>query len=226
MTSIDKRPATSTKRARRTQEERSHTMRKRLLDATVECLVESGYAGTSTNAVCRKAGVSRGALLHHFPTKESLVTTAIDHVMAVRAIDFQAAMEPLKGTDDERVLTREILERLWAHLLEPIFFAYLELLIAARTDPALKAAMLPVVERYRWKVEETYRVLNGLPPAKTDTLAVGPRFTFLLLMGMAMERLEADVDMELRVMKALGKISPVGLAVMRAESESAPTSKT
>lgn len=221
MTSNEPGSVAPKKRARRTQEERSQTMRKRLLDATVECLVESGYAGTSTNAVCRKAGVSRGALLHHFPTKESLVTTAIDHVMAVRAIDFQAAMEPLKGTDDERELTREILMRLWAHLLEPIFFAYLELLIAARTDPALKAAMLPVVDRYRWKVEETYRLLNGLPPPHSDNLSVGPRFTFLLLMGMAMERLEPDADMELRIMKALGKISPVGLAVMRAESEEA-----
>lgn len=194
-------------------------MRKRLLDATVECLIETGYAGTSTNAVCRRAGVSRGALLHHFPTKESLVTTAIEHVMAVRARDFQAAMEPLKGTDDERELTREILTRLWAHLLDPIFFAYLELLIASRTDKALKAAMVPVVDRYRVKVEETYRLLHGLPPAKPGELAVGPRFTFLLLMGMAMERLEPDDAGELRILKAIGKISPVGLAFMRAEAE-------
>ncbi|MDT5024109.1 MAG: hypothetical protein QOE61_535, partial [Micromonosporaceae bacterium] len=56
------------KKARRTQEQRSAEMRVRLLDATIECLVEYGYAGTTTPRVAEKAGVTRGAQVHHFPS--------------------------------------------------------------------------------------------------------------------------------------------------------------
>jgi len=58
-----------------TQEERTRAMRARLLEATVELLVEKGYAGTSTTLVSERAGVSRGAQLHHFPSKQDLVVS-------------------------------------------------------------------------------------------------------------------------------------------------------
>ena len=59
-------------------------MRQRLLDATVECLVEHGWSGTSTTLVSERAGVSRGAQLHHFPTKNDLVLAAVEHLSEVR----------------------------------------------------------------------------------------------------------------------------------------------
>jgi AcrR family transcriptional regulator len=70
--------------ARVPQEERTRAMRQRLLDATVECLVESGWSGTSTTLVSQRAGVSRGAQLHHFPTKDALVLAAVEHLSAAR----------------------------------------------------------------------------------------------------------------------------------------------
>ena len=66
--------------ARVPQEERSRAMRQRLLEATVDCLVEHGWSGTSTTLVSQRAGVSRGAQLHHYPTKNDLVLAAIDHL--------------------------------------------------------------------------------------------------------------------------------------------------
>ena len=71
---------TSTASARVPQEERTRVMRARLLDATVECLVERGFAGTSTTLVSERAGVSRGAQLHHFPPKNDLVVAAVVHL--------------------------------------------------------------------------------------------------------------------------------------------------
>ena len=62
---------------RRTQAERTAETTAKLLDATADCLVERGYAGTSTVEVCRRAGVSRGALVHHFPSKDDLVAAAV-----------------------------------------------------------------------------------------------------------------------------------------------------
>ena len=66
-------------------------MRARLLEATVECLVERGFAGTSTTLVSERAGVSRGAQLHHFPTKNDLVVAAVEHLTEVRGAELAAA---------------------------------------------------------------------------------------------------------------------------------------
>src|SRR5882724_13080442 len=70
---------------RRTQAERSAAMRMRLLDATIECLVTYGYAGTTTHRVAELAGVTRGAQIHHFRAKEDLVVAAIEHLAQQRA---------------------------------------------------------------------------------------------------------------------------------------------
>jgi AcrR family transcriptional regulator len=71
-------------RPRRTQEQRSAQMRARLLDATIECLVKYGYAGTTTPRVAEMAGVTRGAQVHHFGSKNELVLAALKHLAAKR----------------------------------------------------------------------------------------------------------------------------------------------
>src|SRR5688572_11844871 len=75
------------------QEERTRAMRARLLEATVDCLVERGFSHTSTTLVSERAGVSRGAQLHHFPTKNDLVVAAVEHLTDVRGADLAAAAE-------------------------------------------------------------------------------------------------------------------------------------
>ena len=63
------------------QQDRSRATQRRLLDATVDCLVEVGWAGTTTTLVAERAGVSRGAQLHHYPTKAALVVAAVEHLV-------------------------------------------------------------------------------------------------------------------------------------------------
>jgi AcrR family transcriptional regulator len=116
-------------------------MRARLLDATVECLVERGFSGTSTTLVSERAGVSRGAQLHHFPTKNDLVVAAVEHLTEVRAAELAAAAEALPMGPRR---TRAVLQMLADHFTSPVFTAALELWVAARTDPALLAAVGPL----------------------------------------------------------------------------------
>ncbi len=130
--------------ARVPQEERTRAMRQRLLDATVECLVESGWSGTSTTLVSQRAGVSRGAQLHHFPTKSALVLAAVEHLSAARRQELQAAAAGLP-TGPRR--TRAVLEMLAVHFTGPVFSAALELWVAARTDDALRLAVGPLEQR-------------------------------------------------------------------------------
>ncbi|MCW2757840.1 MAG: transcriptional regulator, TetR family [Nocardioidaceae bacterium] len=127
-------------------------MRLRLLDATVECLVERGFAGTSTTLVSERAGVSRGAQLHHFPTKNDLVLAAVQHLSEQRAHDLQQAATRLP-TGSRR--TRAVLDMLGDHFAGPVFTAALELWVAARTDAQLHEQVAAFEQRLG---RETHRL--------------------------------------------------------------------
>ncbi|MEV7397838.1 TetR/AcrR family transcriptional regulator [Aeromicrobium sp. NPDC092404] len=125
------------------QGERTRAMRLRLMEATVECLVELGWAGTTTTVVSQRAGVSRGAQLHHFPSKQDLVVAAVGHLTERRREDMRAAAAELPVTGR----TRAVLEILSQQFVSPVFFAALELWVAARTDADLRAEVAPLERR-------------------------------------------------------------------------------
>jgi AcrR family transcriptional regulator len=122
------------------QEERTRAMRQRLLEATLQCLVERGWSGTSTTLVSERAGVSRGAQLHHFPTKNDLVLAAVEHIATLRRDELA---EAAAGLPRGKHRTREVLELLGEHFTAGAFAAALELWVAARSDPQLLAAVEP-----------------------------------------------------------------------------------
>jgi AcrR family transcriptional regulator len=134
------------------QEERTRLMRARLLQATVDCLVERGFAGTSTTLVSERAGVSRGAQLHHFPTKNDLVVAAVEHLTETRGAELAAAAARLPQGPRH---TRAVLQMLADHFTGAVFSAALELWVAARTDPALFEAVAPLEQRIG---RETHRL--------------------------------------------------------------------
>jgi AcrR family transcriptional regulator len=122
-----------------------------LLDAAVECLVELGFAKTSTQEIARRAGVSRGAQLHHFPTKETLVTAAVEHLVDRRLSEIlEAEPDPERGP--------EILADAFSG---PLFYAALELWVAARTDPALHEAMVPLERRVAEAIQSGAQIVMG-----------------------------------------------------------------
>jgi AcrR family transcriptional regulator len=129
-------------RARRSQEERSAETRGRLLDATLESLIEVGYASTTTTGVCERAGVSRGAQVHHFPHKHDLVVAAVAHLAAknVAVLRARAAALPPHANGDRLGAVLDLVVETFGG---PLFTAALELWIAARTDAALHSALLP-----------------------------------------------------------------------------------
>jgi AcrR family transcriptional regulator len=133
------------------QEERSRAMRARLMDATIECLVDRGFAGTSTTLISERAGVSRGAQLHHFPTKNALVVAAVGHLTEVRGEELARAAARVPTAHR----TRDVLRMLGDHFASPVFIAALELWVAARTDPALREAVEPLERKVG---RETHRM--------------------------------------------------------------------
>src|SRR5699024_11090972 len=124
-------------RERTPQGERTRAMRIRRLDATIDCLGERGWSGTTTTLVSQRAGVSRGAQLHHFPTKRDLVVAAVEYIASKRRAELESTADDLPS--DRR--TRAVLEILSDQFTSPVFLAALELWVAARTDETLREAV-------------------------------------------------------------------------------------
>lgn len=158
--------------ARRTQEERRNATRGALLDATIAVLVEQGYRGTTTLAVERRAGVSRGARIHHFANKAALLAAVADYLYEELS-DFygEAFGGDMRRHESDLERLRHGLRALWEIYQRPHFTAVLELNMAARTDPELQAGLLSVAQRHRQlALDAAQKYFPVLAPEPSRTL--------------------------------------------------------
>jgi AcrR family transcriptional regulator len=168
-------------RTRRTQAERRAHTHAALLDATIDCLVERGYSRTSTNDIIRIAGVSRGALLHHFASKAELLGAAAERVFEGCELEFREAFAALPV--EQRTLERAV-EQLWTIFRSPRYDAALELMVASRTDAELRAVLVAVMERFERSVAADFGMLFPATAASAGLAIV--RFAFAVLDGAAL----------------------------------------
>ena len=132
----------STPASRRSQAERSAATREALLNAALECLVEDGYANTTTARVAERAGLSRGAHLHHFQTRDTLLAAAADHLTRRRGEHLIRAVEALPASGPDRVA--QGLDLIFDSYNNPLYQATLDLWTNARTDEELRAHLVPI----------------------------------------------------------------------------------
>ncbi|TVT60850.1 TetR/AcrR family transcriptional regulator [Amycolatopsis rhizosphaerae] len=158
---------------RREQRERT---RQHLLDTTVRCLVEYGYSGTTTHRVQERAQVSRGALLHHFASRAELFAAAIRYIAGEQLERFRAAVA---GADSLRHLVTELRRAMSG----PLFLAGLELWMTARTDPVLRAALLPAERRLGRELRQAYFAVVKRDDAESRTAFEA---LLMLLRGLAL----------------------------------------
>lgn len=138
------------------QQDRSRATRSRLLEAAIECLAELGYQASTVAVVAERAGVSRGAAQHHFPTREALFTAAVEHVTAARAEKLRRELEVPAGAGPD---TAAIIEVVFALFSGPLFRAALALWVAAANSPALRDQIVPLEARMG---REAHRMVVGL----------------------------------------------------------------
>ncbi len=181
-------PAAS-KPKRRTQEERREATRAALLDATIDCLVDYGYSATTTTKVVERAGVSRGAQVHHFPTKAELVSEAVRRLAQRRVREIRAEVEKLPKGVKRRDAT---LDLLWHQHSGPLFAASIELWVAARSDKELRASLLPVEREVIALVREitAEQLPADIPPSQLNSI-VTTVITLLLGLGFQTELLQS-----------------------------------
>lgn len=131
--------------AREPQQDRSRATRARLLEAAITCLAELGYQASTVAVVAERAGVSRGAAQHHFPTRETLFTAALEHMTHVRAQELLRERESLPGSGAPD--TAAVVELVFGLFTGSLFRAALALWVAAAAEPALRAQIVPLEAR-------------------------------------------------------------------------------
>ena len=179
---------TTTPTPRRTQAERREGTIGALLDATVVCLAERGYAATSTAAVCAGAGVSQGALFRHFPTRQALLVATAEHVATRNVADFRSTAGAEVDTVDDVVA---VLGRLRTIVLSPANQTWRELLVAARADADLRTALLPARESLQAQMLAAASDLWG-DRLRGDDLGAVLSIVVNMLDGLAFSALDPD----------------------------------
>ncbi|MBW0101274.1 TetR/AcrR family transcriptional regulator [Pseudonocardia sp. KRD291] len=159
----------------RTRAQRSEDSRARILDAAVACLIDGGYSGATTLTIQGAAGVSRGRLLHHFPSRDRLLVAAAQHLAVKRVADTEERITRLLdggpvpvGGPWERA--DRVIELLWESFSEPHFWASVELWTAARANSEIAEALRPEERRLGAAIRASMARMFG------DELAARPRF--------------------------------------------------
>jgi AcrR family transcriptional regulator len=178
-------------RVRRTNEERSAHTRALLLDATIDCLAELGYARTTTTEIAERAGVSRGAQLHHYPTKADLVTAAMAHLFDQRDREFRAALASIPPGPHRAARAVDLL---WSIVSGRTFHAWLELTVAARTDGELRRAMERLSKRTAHNIERTFVEMFPRPARPGPLYDLAPWFALAVMHGAALDQLSLRDD--------------------------------
>lgn len=189
-------------RPARTQQQRREETRRALLDAAVESLIEVGFSRTTTLEVQRRANVSRGALLHHFPSKAELLVAAVDHLAEMRARELKALSSQLPPeappepstadpSGDSPVIgadarTDMALDLLWQCFSGTFFQVSMELRTAARTDPELRRVLTVAERSLRERIGAQCRVLFGRAVAEHPHLERALDLTLHMMIGTAM----------------------------------------
>ena len=143
------------------QAEKSALTRQSILEASVRCFVDHGYANTTTAMIAGEANVSRGAMMHHFPSRSAVMNAVVGYLHVRRLNEYRDLMVDIDSPDQTmtRTAIRTSVEAAWKYVNLPSFVAYQELLGAARTDPALAEAVGEVERDFEREFLKTVRLV-------------------------------------------------------------------
>lgn len=181
MTAQPAEPAAETEKT--WQQTKSGMTRTAILDAAVSCFYDLGYASTTTENIARRAGVSRGAMLHHFPTRFDLIMAAVEHINQKRLAMFaEEESRTQAGAEHSRI--DEGIDVYWQQLNTPAFVVFTELQVAARTDKELEKVLIPALKEYE---RAWYEAVTQIFPdlALSEAFVRTSYLTKYLLEGMA-----------------------------------------
>ncbi|MCX2972393.1 TetR/AcrR family transcriptional regulator [Halieaceae bacterium IMCC8485] len=183
------------------QAQKSAMTRDRILDAAISCFIELGYTNVTTAKIASAAGVSRGAMLHHFPSKTELIQAAVEYLHVKLLEDYQERVKSISPKLKGRKFRRAGIDAYWQHLTGDLFTAYHELCVAGRTDSELKAILEKSSVKFDMHVQESNKELFKDWEGTGDRFLLAMDVTKFMMEGLAVGQLV--VDREERVNRVL-----------------------
>ncbi|WP_395407161.1 TetR/AcrR family transcriptional regulator [Pseudoduganella sp. UC29_106] len=177
------------------QEQKSTRTRETILEAALDCLAEHGYASTTHNLICQRAQISRGALLHHYPSTQELMVAVIDYAFYKHMETFSRLVSGL--TDESRTDRNSAIAIDWQMCQSREMQVYLEMRAASRTNGELRSIFIPRARHHDlvWKEE----LLKVFPEWRDDMpkLDLTRRLIRAIIEGLTMSKeLWRDNDAE------------------------------
>lgn len=172
------------------QQARSRETRRKLLAAAIEAVSELGYAGATMDRVVERAGVSRGAQMHHFPTKSLLMQAAFTEMLDAMIADIGDQAEMIRKRQQRPAA---VFSHLWENYFSKRLFAVtLELIVASRTDDELRDVLTPVGERFHRQIDDCFRVLQKTGESLDPNVGTVTTLTMSLLRGLGVQTVLYD----------------------------------
>ncbi len=178
-------PTGSSFRSRLTQDEKTAETRRRLLDAAIVCLIDRGYANTTTSEIAERAGLSRGAQLYHFPTKEELLTRAVEHLFELMFGEMKEKVSRLTNVNDRRAMAIDLM---WETANGRLMTAWIELIVASRTDSYLRQSVSAANDRATEFIDRSFKELFPRPDGAGPDYDLIPQIVVLILDAMSRAR--------------------------------------
>ena len=176
------------------QAQKSAMTRDRILEAAITCFINKGYTNVTTAKVASTAGVSRGAMLHHFPSKTELIQAAVEYLHEKLLEDYTERVNAIPKTKRGKHRRRAGLDAYWEHLTGDLNIAYHELCVAGRTDPELKDILQSSAAKFDQHVRETNVTLFREWHDRGDRFLLAMDVTKFMMEGMALGQLTVDRD--------------------------------
>jgi len=170
------------------QGQKSAMTRATILEAAIQCFVKCGYKNTTTSRIAAEGGVSRGAMLHHFPSRDAVIKGAVLFLQEKRLEEYKVFISELHASRENGVthkVVKEAIRATWKYFNLSSFFAYHELLVASRTDEGLAKIFYPQQKMFEQQFFETVKAIYPMWGEKEEALELASDVVFLTMQGMA-----------------------------------------
>ncbi len=174
------------------QAQKSAMTRDRILDAAINCFIELGYTNVTTAKVAQAAGVSRGAMLHHFPSKTELIQAAVEYLHDKLLEDYTRKVNAIPAKLQGAERRRAGIEAYWEHLIGDLFVVYNELCVASRTDPELRSILENSQQLFEQHIRESNEHLFAEWKDRGDRFLLAMDVTKFMMEGLAASQLITD----------------------------------
>ncbi|MDZ5664026.1 TetR/AcrR family transcriptional regulator [Nocardioides sp. S-58] len=176
--------------ARTVDPERHQARRLQIIDAALTCFARSGYAGTSTAALCREAGIGSGTFFHYFPTKQSLLLAILAHGTAEAREWFGA-----RGDDDDPLtVIGDWVRHTADEMSDPRLAGFVRAVSAVMGEPAVEAALALDARALQEGLEPWVARAQHAQQVRTDLSARDLTAWLLVVVDGFLGRLATDAD--------------------------------